>query len=120
MEKTTKQKWDKWELISIKYLKSKDFEIIDTNFKFWRFWEVDIIAQKDWFTYFFEVKYRENEAFWLPEDSITKAKLKKFRKTIEFYVLQNNLDFEKIFFEVITILKWKTSYKLKHYKNLEI
>lgn len=100
MEKTTKQKWDKWELIAIKYLKSKDFEIIDTNFKFWRFWE--------------------NEAFWLPEDSITKAKLKKFRKTIEFYVLQNNLDFEKIFFEVITILKWKTSYKLKHYKNLEI
>lgn len=120
MEKTTKQKWDKWELIAIKYLKSKDFEIIDTNFKFWRFWEVDIIAQKDWFTYFFEVKYRENEAFWLPEDSITKAKLKKFRKTIEFYVLQNNLDFEKIFFEVITILKWKISYKLKHYKNLEI
>ena len=51
---------------------------------------------------------------------ILRAKLKKFRKTIEFYVLQNNLDFEKIFFEVITILKWKTSYKLKHYKNLEI
>ena len=68
----------------------------------------------------FEVKYRENTKFWTPEDSITKQKLKKFKKTIEFYVLQNKLDFEKIFFEVITILKQKNSYKLTHYKNLEI
>ena len=117
---TTKQKGDNWELIAIKYLKSKWFEICDTNFKFWRFWEIDIIAEKEGFFYFFEVKYRENTKFWTPEDSITKQKLKKFKKTIEFYVLQNKLDFEKIFFEVITILKQKNGYKLTHYKNLEI
>lgn len=117
---TTKQKWDKWELIAIKYLKWKWFEIVDTNFKFSIFWEVDIIAKKWDFTYFFEVKYRENKKFWLPEEAITKPKMQKIKKTIEFYVLQKNLDFEKIFFEVITILKLEKSYKLTHYKNLEI
>lgn len=117
---TSKEKWDKWELIAIKYLKEKWFEILDTNFKFWRFWEIDIISKKEEIIYFFEVKYRENIFFWLPEESITKSKLLKLRKTIEFYILENNLDFEKIKFEIITILKWEKSYKLKHYKNLEI
>ncbi|PZM86619.1 YraN family protein [Candidatus Gracilibacteria bacterium] len=120
MQKTTKQKGDKGELIAIKYLKSKGYDILDTNFKFGRFGEVDIIAEKEEFIYFFEVKYRENKKFGEPEESITKNKLQKFRQTIEFYVLKNNLDFEKIKFEVITILKEEKSYKLKHYKNLEI
>ena len=47
MSETTKQKWDLWELIAIKYLKSKNYQILDTNFKFWRFWEIDIIAKNE-------------------------------------------------------------------------
>lgn len=120
MKKTTKQKWDKWELIAINYLKSKNYKIIDTNFKFSVFWEIDIIAKIEEKTIFFEVKYRENTKFWLPEESITKQKLLKFKKTIEFYVLQKELDFENIQFDVISILKGEKSYELKHFKNLEI
>ncbi|MBF0913885.1 YraN family protein [Candidatus Gracilibacteria bacterium] len=52
---TTKQKGDNGELIAIKYLKSKGFEICDTNFKFGRFGEIDIIAEKEGFFYFFEL-----------------------------------------------------------------
>lgn len=117
---STKQKGDIWELVAIKYLQNKWYKILDTNFKFWRFWEVDIICEIDWITCFVEVKYRSNTKFWFPEESITKQKLFKFRKTIEYYVVKNNLDFEKIRFDVIAILKWEKSYKLKHYKNIEI
>ncbi len=117
---STKKKWDTGELLAINYLQKHGFEIRDTNFKFGRFWEIDIIAKKGKKTHFFEVKYRESEKYGSPEEAITKNKLRKFGKTIEFYVVKNGLDFENIQFDAITITKGETSYKLKHYKNLEI
>jgi len=117
---STKQTWDYWEIIAIKYLQKNWYKIKDTNFKFGRFWEIDVIAEFKWITCFIEVKYRNNTNFWFPEESITVNKLFKFKKTIEYYVVRNKLNFEKIRFDVITILKWKSSYKVKHYKNLEI
>lgn len=120
MSETTKQKWDLWELIAIKYLKSKNYKILDTNFKFWRFWEIDIIAKNKEKIIFIEVKYRENLFFWTPEEAVTKSKLKKLKGSIEFYLMKNNYDFENTEFNVIAILKQEKSYKITHYKNLEI
>lgn len=117
---STKKTWDKWEIIAIKYLQKNGYIIKDTNFKFGRFWEIDIIAEYEEITCFIEVKYRNNTKYGIPEESITKSKLHKFKKTIEYYVVKNNLDFEKIRFDVIAILKWTESYKIKHYRNIEI
>ncbi len=39
--------WDVWELVGIRYLQKHGYSIKDTNFKFWRFWEIDIIAEKE-------------------------------------------------------------------------
>jgi len=118
--KTTKKSGDKWELIAIKYLQDKWYKILDTNYKFGRFWEVDIISLKDDITVFVEVKYRSNDNFWIWEESITPNKLRKFKKTIESYCFMHKINFEKIRFDVITIMKETSSYKLKHYKNLQI
>lgn len=120
MQDSTKYIWDTWELIAIKYLQNKWYKILDTNFKFWRFGEIDIIAKKDWITIFFEVKYRNNRAYWMPEEAVTPYKLRKCRKTMDYYCKKNRIDFEMIAFEVITIFKWEKSYKLKHYRNVEI
>lgn len=117
---TTKQTWDNWEVIAIKYLQKNDYKVRDTNFKFWRFWEIDLIVEKYGIVIFIEVKYRNNTFYWIPEESITLNKLRKCRKTVQYYVVQNKLDFEKIRFDVITILKEEKSYKVKHYKNLAI
>ncbi len=117
---STKKIGDKWEIIAIKYLQRKWYNIIDTNFKFWRFGEVDIIAKINDLIVFCEVKYRNNINYWIPEEAIIKSKLKKCKKTVEYYIVKNNYNFENIRFDVITILKWNNSYKLKHYKNIEI
>ena len=119
MESNTKI-WNTWEIIAIKYLQKHSYEILDTNFKFGRFWEIDIIAKKNSKIIFIEVKYRNNTNYWLPEEAITKSKLRKCKKTIDFYLAKNQYDFENIRFDVITILKWETSYKITHYKNIEI
>ncbi len=117
---STKQTWDQWEIIAIKYLQKKWYQILDTNFKFWRFWEIDIISKKDNLVIFIEVKYRTNTNYWIPEEAITSNKLRKCKKTIDYFLVKNQYDFENIRFDVITILKEKVSYKVKHYKNIEI
>jgi len=117
---TTKQKGDLWEVIAIKYLQKHGYKIIETNYKFWRFWEIDVIAQKNGFYFFIEVKYRSSEKYWTAEESITKSKLFKLEKSIYSYCMKNRINLENIKFNVITITKWITSYTVKHYKNIEL
>lgn len=117
---TTKKSWDTWELIAIKYLQNAWYKILETNYKFGRFWEIDIIAKLENKTVFIEVKYRSNFKFWTGEESITPYKLKKLEKTLYSYCFMNGINIEDIRFDVITIMKWQSSYKVKHYKNLEI
>lgn len=120
MNKSNKHIWDLWEVIAIKYLQKNGYTILDTNFKFWRFWEIDVITKKDDLTIFIEIKYRNNTNYWIPEESITKYKLSKCKKTIEYYCKKYNINFWKIRFDAITILKKEKSYKLTHYRNIEI
>lgn len=117
---TTKQKGDLWEVLAIKYLQKHRYKIIETNYKFWRFWEIDIIAQKDGKYFFIEVKYRSNENFSTAEESITKSKLFKLEKSIYSYCMKNKIDLENICFQVIAILKQKTSHRITHYKNISM
>jgi len=117
---STKKIWDTGEVVAIKYLQKKWYIIKTSNFKFSRFWEIDIIAEKNWITIFFEVKYRVGTKFGLPEEAITKSKLRKSKRTIDYYCVKNNIDFEKIRFDVIAIVKNQTSYRLTHYKNISI
>lgn len=111
---------DIWEVYAIQYLQKHNYSIKTTNFKFWRFWEIDVIAEKEGRYYFIEVKYRSHTAYGLPEESITPYKLRKCRKTVEYYCMRNNIDFENIQFDVITFLRKQDSYKVTHYKNIEI
>ncbi len=120
MQESSKKIWDTGEIVAIKYLQKYWYKILDTNFKFGRFWEIDIISSIDNLTVFAEVKYRQSLKFWIPEESITKFKLSKCLKTVEYFCKKNRVDFEQIRFDVITIIKWEKSYKLKHYKNIEI
>ena len=115
-----KKTWDTGELIAIDYLQKNGYKILDTNFKFGRFWEVDIIASKDNLTIFMEVKYRSNTRFWTPEESLTPHKLYKCKKTVEYYCKKNRIDFEMIRFDAITILRQEKSHRLKHYRDIEI
>lgn len=115
-----KKTWDQGEIIAIRYLQSHDYQIRDTNFVFWRFWEVDIIAEKWGRYYFFEVKFRKNQKFGLPEESIISSKLRKCLKTVEYYCVKHQVSMENIQFDVITILQQKDSYRVTHYKNIEL
>lgn len=117
---SSKKSGDIWEITAIKYLQKNGYKILDTNFKFGRFWEVDVIASRYEMTIFIEVKYRSSDRFGTAEEAITASKLQKCLKTIEYYCKKNNIDFEKIRFDAIAVTKWTQSFQVKHYKNIEI
>ena len=86
MEKKTKtNKFGKnAEIFAAKFLSSKGYRIIDRNFRS-KFGEIDIIAIKENYLVFVEVKARTNNLFGFPEESVTQSKLNKIIKTAEYY-----------------------------------
>ena len=116
--KNNKKIWDKAEIIAINYMQKKWYELITTNYKFWKLGEIDLIFRWDyWKTIFVEVKYRSSDKYWIWEDSIDYNKKFKLLKTIENYCFMKKVDMENIQFDIISITKGEKSYKLIHYRN---
>lgn len=115
-----KKTGDKGEIIAIQYLQKHGYAIKDTNFKFGRFGEVDIVAELQGKYVFFEVKYRSHLGYGVPEESLSKSKLHKCLKTVEFYCKKHEISLEHIQFDVIAIIKQNTSHRVTHYRNIEI
>ena len=66
----------------------QDYEILDKNFHS-RFGEIDIVALKNRVLHFVEVKSGANS-----HERITKSKLSKIIKTVEFYLNIKRLDYD--------------------------
>ena len=111
---------DKGEVVAIEYLQKYKYHIRDTNFRFGRFGEIDIVAEKEGRTYFIEVKYRSHLAYGTPEEAIIASKLHKCLKTMQYYCKRRAICLENIQFDVIAILRQEKSHKISHYKNIEI
>lgn len=72
-----------------KYLTSKKFTIVETNYYAKKMGEIDIIATKDGIYHFVEVKSGIN---FEPIYNITPSKLNKIIKSVYLYMKQKNLD----------------------------
>ena len=77
-------KGNQGEELAANYLFKKGYTILERNWRF-RHWEVDIIASKDRFLHFIEVKTRHSLRFGRPEESITRDKMSNLRNAAEEY-----------------------------------
>ena len=111
MNKRSKGK--EYEEKSRKYLESIDVKILDTNYQS-TFGEVDIIGYDNTTLVFFEVKYRKNTIFGLPQEAIDKKKQKKIYMTAKDFIKKNRLENENIRFDAIVFL----GEKLEWIKNI--
>lgn len=103
------------EEVAQNYLQRQGCKIIERNY-YSRFGEIDIIAEKENTLLFIEVKYRKNEYFSLATESITPAKQKKMRLTIETY-LQKNPTTQPLRIDLITIIG-QAPYKITWLENI--
>lgn len=78
----------KGEQLAEAFLINRGYSILQRN---WRFshYELDIVAEKDGRLHFVEVKSRTSEAFALPEESVSKKKLKYLFQAIDMYLHQH-------------------------------
>ena len=106
----------KGEELAQEYLVKKGYKIVDTNKRFSRFCEIDIIA-KDKDTYIFcEVKTRKTTICGSPLEAITKTKYANIKKGIFFY-RQENPDCKKYRIDAVAILL-EPKLEIIHLKNI--
>lgn len=105
------------EEIAINYLKNRGYKIIKRNFRT-RDGEIDIICEKDNSIIFIEVRTKGNLGSILPEESITKKKIERYKKLALEYLMNLEKRYKEIKFEFIGIeFKNEVEYQINHIEN---
>jgi putative endonuclease len=97
----TKKIGDKGEDFAIKILESKNYEILERNYRFKRS-EIDIIALHDNLLVFVEVKALHSFNHGYPEERINQAKINKILEAADHYIFAINWH-KDIRFDVLSI-----------------
>lgn len=87
-----------------KFLTKKGYEILETNFRYSKMAEIDIIASFKNTLHFVEVKTRTQETFGTPFDAITHQKLKSIYLASNYYLSKTDKKYSKIQIDAIGIL----------------
>lgn len=90
MSENKREVWQEWEDLVMEYYEEKWYEILDTNYTI-RWWEIDIVVQKDGTIVFVEVKVVDHtdDLIWY----ITPKKLMYLDRTIQDYMYKKWLNF---------------------------
>jgi putative endonuclease len=103
------------EQLAVEYLLSKGYEIVVCNYMFQKA-EIDIIAKHDNMMVCVEVKTRNSDFFGDPQEFVSKSKIKLLVKAMDAFIIENDIQLESRF-DIIAILKNKTTEQLTHYEN---
>ena len=103
------------ELIAFMVLQRDGFTILETNWRFQKA-EIDIIAKKDRFLIFIEVKTRKSKKFGKPSDAIDTKKIALYKDAVEGYLEQYPSE-DKIRFDVLNIMIGKDETQIEHIPN---
>lgn len=101
------------EEIATEYLLKMGYEILEKNWRHQHL-ELDIIASINNTLVIVEVKLRANDFFGNPEEFVTKSKQKKVIKAADFYIKENNINWETRF-DIIAIIENPNELKVEHF-----
>lgn len=100
------------EEIATALLLKKGYEILEKNWRHQHL-EIDIICGINSTLVIVEVKLRANNLFGNPEDFVTKSKQKKLIKAADFYIRENNINWETRF-DIISIIQNQNELNVEH------
>ena len=105
----------KGELLAARYLQSKGYTIIATN---WRYYhrEIDIIAKYQNLMIFVEVKLRHYNGQQLAREAVSRHKEKLLIDAAETWILRSDHMGESRF-DLIAITLWDNKYHIEHIEN---
>jgi putative endonuclease len=96
----------KAEDLAAEYLVKNGYKILVRNFRFQKA-EIDIIAEKDHLIVVVEVKARSTDIFILPQEAVTKAKIKSIVLAANHFMEEFNKN-QEVRFDIISVLPDKT------------
>ncbi len=106
------------EKIACDYLLKQGYKILETNYHFSKFAEIDIIACKNDTLTFVEVKARTTLKYGHPLEAISKTKLERLYMAITDYLEHKNKKYSKFQLDIISIVGFDNP-KIEHLKNVE-
>lgn len=98
------------------FLRRKGYAIVGVNYRC-RFGEIDIIAEKDEYIAFVEVKTRSGSSIASPAEFVTPIKAEKVRKTASLYLANNPCDLQPRFDVIEVYTENGKAVKIRHIKN---
>jgi putative endonuclease len=112
---TRNQHIGKWgEKAAAGYLIERGYEIVAGNVRT-PYGEIDLIAKKDGFLIFVEVKARTSKTFGPPEVAVTPRKQQHMLSCAEHYAQQNEIDHWQI--DVIAVEQVEGKPEITHFEN---
>ena len=85
------------------YLEQANYKILERNFRC-RSGEIDIIALDGDYMVFIEVKYRKDNSFGYPRESVNYYKQRNISKVASYYLLIKNAFHRNCRFDVVEII----------------
>lgn len=117
MKTKNKETGEKGEILAQEYLKKLGFEIIETNKRFSKFCEIDIIAKDKNTLVFIEVKTRSSDFCGSPLEAITNTKLNNIKTGVYSYLNESKTKCKNFRIDAISIVL-TPEIKIQHLKNL--
>ncbi len=99
-----------------KYLKRKKYSIIEKNCRVGGS-EIDIIASKDGFLVFIEVKTRSSDNYGYPEEFVDRRKVKKIISGARLFSTRKKWRDHLVRFDIISLLYKDDRFKIDHIEN---
>lgn len=103
------------EEIATNFLLKKGYDVLEKNWRF-KHLEIDIIASINNTLVVVEVKLRANDSYGNPEDFVTKSKQRNLIKAANFYIQENNINWETRF-DVVSIIHNPGALQVEHIEN---
>lgn len=97
----------KGEEIAAEYMVRNGYILLETNFRFRRMGEIDIIAKEKEYICFVEVKTRSSILFGTPSEAVNKHKIERIKRLAMVYLSINNLKGQNIRFDVVEVFLTK-------------
>ncbi len=87
--------------LAANYLQKNGFKILNKNWR-WGSREIDIIASKNQYIHFIEVKTRTGKKYGYPDDAVSKMKIRFMMDAAEEYLFRNP-GWKRIQFDILAI-----------------
>jgi putative endonuclease len=105
------------EAIAVHHLQLLGLRILETNFRYGKMGEIDIVAMDGETLVFCEVKMRHSDEYGPPRAAITEEKQRKLRRLAQAYLFQHEIGQHACRFDVVCIMKQGNTNEIEYIRN---